>query len=158
MKTIKVKRLLQSARWLCTTLALLPAVMAAAQDAQPDKTKDNKFPQNLPATARFDVSSAALEQLFHSEGTVNIAFSASFQMKGNVENKDIDKTGDGTMLIRTEGLDGAMLSIARFTDADQSVHYTGHLLKLHAAEGMLLVEKDHSYYFIRTQQRYLLAE
>lgn len=158
MKTLKVKRLLKSARWLCTALAIFPAILATAQDSRPDYSKETKFPQNLPASARLDVSAATLEQLFRSEGNVSVALSPSFLLKGTIENKDVDKSGDGTMLIRTEGIDGTMLSIARFTDGDLSVHYTGHFLKLHAAEGMLLVEKDRSYYFIRTQQRYLLAE
>ncbi len=156
--TNDTRRLQQSARWLFTTLAFLTAFMATAQENRLDKSPDNKFPQNLPATARYDVSRPALDQLFRTDGSVNVSLSAALQMKGNIENKDLDAAGNGTILIRTESFDGAMLSLARYTDTDQSVHYSGHLLKLHAAEGMLLVEKDQNYYFIRTQQRYLLAE
>ena len=63
-----------------------------------------------------------------------------------------------SLLIKTENMQGAMLSLSRSLRSDGSWLYTGHLLKLHEPDGMLLVEKDGQYYFIRTEQKFLVAE
>ncbi|HZZ74721.1 MAG TPA: hypothetical protein VFE04_02300, partial [Puia sp.] len=60
--------------------------------------------------------------------------------------------------ISVESRPGGIFSISRYTDLKGYTHYSGHLLKLHESKGLMLVEKDQHYYFIETQQRFLVAE
>lgn len=119
--------------------------------------QDKPFPQNIPYNTKIEVSTETLEKLFHSDGQIMMQLSPSFRLTGTVENR----SGKGpviTLLIKTENMQGAMLSLSRSNLSDGSVQYTGHLLKLHQPDGMLLIQKDKRYYFIRTEQRYLVAE
>ena len=62
------------------------------------------------------------------------------------------------MLIKVDSRPGGMLSISRYKTPNGNIYYSGHLLKLHEQDGMMLVEKDQHYYLIETQQRFLVAE
>jgi hypothetical protein len=119
--------------------------------------QEKSFPENIPYHTKIEVSSEALEKLFHASGTFTMKLAPSFTLTGSVQNR-IEKTASVTLLIKTENLQGASLSLSRSLRPDGSIQYTGHLLKLHDADGMLLFEKDNHYYFIRTEQRYLVSE
>ncbi len=120
--------------------------------------QEKTFPQHIPYHTKMEVSTEALERLFHSSGTFTLKLSPSFILNGSIQNR-IDKGPLViTLLIKTENLQGAMLSLSRSIRQDGAIQYTGHLLKLHDPDGMLLVEKDKQYYFIRSEQRYLVAE
>jgi hypothetical protein len=120
--------------------------------------QEKSFPQNIPYHTKMEVSSEALEKLFHSSGAFSLQLSPSFTLSGSIQNRMEKGPWVITLLIKTENLQDAMLSLSRSILPDGSIQYTGHLLKLHDPDGMLLVEKDNQYYFIRTEQRYLVAE
>lgn len=120
--------------------------------------QDKSFPQNIPYQAKIEVSAGALEKLFHSTGACKLQLSPAFQLNGRIQNRTEKGPLVSTVLVSTENMQGAMLSLSRCARPDGSIQYSGHLLKLHDSDGELLVEKDGHYYFIRTEQRYLVAE
>lgn len=120
--------------------------------------QEKSFPENIPYHTKIEVSTDALEKLFHVSGSFTMQLAPSFTLTGSVQNRIVKESSVSTILIKTENLQGATLSLSRSLKADGSVQYTGHLLKLHDADGMLLIEKDNHYYFIRTEQRFLVSE
>jgi len=120
--------------------------------------QEKSFPENIPYHTKIEVSSDALEKLFHVSGSFTMQLAPSFTLTGSIQNRTVKENSVSTILIKTENLQGATLSLSRSLKSDGSVQYTGHLLKLHDADGMLLIEKDNHYYFIRTEQRFLVSE
>jgi hypothetical protein len=129
---------------------LLSALLLSAQE--------KSFPQNIPYHTKMEVSAESLENLFHSTGSCTLMLSPSFSVTGTILSRTEKGSSVTTLLIRTEHLQGALLSLSRSARQDGSFQYTGHLLKLRDPDGMLLMEKDSHYYFIRTEQRFLVAE
>jgi hypothetical protein len=112
----------------------------------------------LPYSNKIEVSSQALEALFQSQQNISIDLAPGFRIEGKIENKSDHGNDNTSLLIKLENNSGGMLNISRYIDAKGIVYYAGRLLKLHEPEGMMLVEKDKRYYFIETQQRFLVAE
>ncbi|HVY75860.1 MAG TPA: hypothetical protein VG890_13570 [Puia sp.] len=135
--------------WLCIC-TLLCCLNLAAQN--------KSFPENIPYQSRYEVSPESLENLFKATGHFTIPLSPDLAITGTVQSRTEKSNSVTNLLIQTENLNGAMLSLSRSSNTNGLVHYTGHLLKLHEQKGMLLVEKEGHYYFIRTEQRYLVAE
>jgi hypothetical protein len=120
--------------------------------------QEKSFPANIPYQSRVEVNAGALENLFHLNGNFSLVLGPSFTLSGSIMSR-VSKPGSvTTLLIKTENLQGATLTLSRSPMPDGSFQYTGHLLKLHDADGMLLVEKDRHYYFIKTEQRFLVSE
>lgn len=113
---------------------------------------------DLPYSNKTEVSNQVLESLFQSTGRISIDLAPGFRLEGNIQYKSNHGDAVISMLIKLENRKGSMLSISRFKDVNGHLFYTGNLLKLHDTEGLLLVEKEQHYYFIQTQQRFLVAE
>jgi len=79
-------------------------------------------------------------------------------LEGKLKNKSEHGGSVTSLLISLSNRPGSTLSISRYTDPKGNIFYAGHLLKLHDPQGLMLVEKDQHYYFIETQQRFLVAE
>ena len=112
----------------------------------------------LPYTNKIEVSDQVLESIFQASGNIALEISPGFKLEGNVRNKSAHGNSVVSVLIKLEGSPGGMLSISRYKDPNGHLLYTGHLLKLHESEGLMLVEKDQHHYFIETQQKFLVAE
>jgi len=115
-------------------------------------------PSDLPVSNKIEVSEQALESLFHFTDKISLFLAPDFHLEGRIENKSFHSQSVISLLINVQNNPGGMLSISRFADPNGKIYYAGHLLKLHEAEGMLLVEKDKHYYFIQTQERFLISE
>ena len=120
--------------------------------------QEKSFPDNIPYQSRIEVNAGALENLFHINGNFSLMLGPSFTLSGNIMNRISKANAVTTLLIKTENLQGATLTLSRSLMPDGSFQFTGHLLKLHNPDGMLLMEKDQHYYFIRTEQRFLVSE
>jgi hypothetical protein len=112
----------------------------------------------LPYSNKIEVSEKVLEALFLSSGNISFELTPGLHIDGKIQNISDHGNSVKSILIKLQGRPDGMLSISRYKDPKGNIFYTGHLLKLHEAEGMVLVEKDRHYYFIETQQRYLVAE
>ncbi len=112
----------------------------------------------LPYSNKIEVSDQALEALFHAPENISVELAPGFRIEGKIENKSDHGNSVVSLLIKMRTDSGGMLSISRYSDPNGNIYYTGHLLKLHEQDGMMLVEKDQQYYFIETQQRFLVAE
>ena len=115
-------------------------------------------PTDLPYSNKIEVSSHALESLFLAPEIISLDLAPGFRLEGKIKNKSEHGGSVISLLIKVESRPGGMLSISRYTDSKGNIYYAGHLLKLHEPEGLMLVEKDQHYYFIETQQRFLVAE
>lgn len=113
---------------------------------------------DLPYSNKTEVSEQALESLFQSWGKVSINLAPGFLLTGNIENKSTHGNSAMSLLVKVENHPGGLLSITRYKDPNGHLFYSGNLLKLHEPDGMILVEKDGRYYFIETQQRFLVSE
>jgi hypothetical protein len=113
---------------------------------------------DIPYSNKIEVSSQALETLFLAPETISLDLAPGFRLEGKIKNKSDHGSSVKSLLIQVDSRPGGMLSISRYTDPKGNIYYSGHLLKLHEQEGLMLVEKDQHYYFIETQQRFLVAE
>jgi hypothetical protein len=112
----------------------------------------------LPYSNKIEVSNQSLEALFQSSQNISMDLAPGFRLEGKIENKSSHGDNITSMLIKLESKFGDVLSISRYIDSKGTIYYAGRLLKLHEPEGMMLIEKDKHYYFIETQQRYLVTE
>ena len=113
---------------------------------------------DLPYSNKIEVSNRALEELFLAQGNISMELAPGFGLVGKIQNKSEHGNSVTSLLIKVDSHPGGMLSICRYKDPKGNIYYTGHLLKLHEPDGMMLVEKDQHYYFIETQQRFLVTE
>ncbi|HEY4967537.1 MAG TPA: hypothetical protein VII28_14125 [Puia sp.] len=113
---------------------------------------------DLPYSNKTEISDQVLESLFQSTGKISINLAPGFRLEGNIQNKSYHEDSVISLLIKLENREGALLSITRFKEPNGHLFYSGNLLKLHDAEGLVLTEKDNHYYFIETQQRFLVSE
>jgi hypothetical protein len=135
---------------ILTGLGLLFSLILSAQKSD--------SPTDLPYSNKIEVSSQALESLFIAREIISIDLASGFRLEGKIKNKSEHGGSVISLLIKVESRPGGMLSISRYTDPKGKIYYAGHLLKLHDPEGLMLVEKDQHYYFIETQQRFLVTE
>jgi hypothetical protein len=124
----------------------------------PMSAQQKDSPTDLPYSNKIEVSNQALESLFQTSGPISIEMASGFRLEGNIQNRAEHGNSVISLLIKVDSRLGGMLSISRYKDPKGNIYYAGHLLKLHEQEGMMLVEKDQHYYFIETQQRFLVAE
>jgi hypothetical protein len=113
---------------------------------------------DLPYSNKIEVSSRTLETLFLAPEIISLDLAPGFRLEGKIKNKSDHGSSVKSLLIQVDSRPGGMLSISRYTDPKGNIYYAGHLMKLHEQEGLMLVEKDQHYYFIETQQRFLVAE
>jgi hypothetical protein len=113
---------------------------------------------NLPFSNKIEVSDHALESLFLATGNVSLDLAPGLRIEGTIQNKSQHGTSVTSLLIKLENRSGGTLSISKYKDSNGHIFYSGHLLKLHDPEGMMLVEKDRHYYLIETEQKFLVAE
>ncbi len=135
---------------ILTGLSLLFSLIVSAQKSD--------APTDLPYSNKIEVSSHVLESLFLASDIISLDLAPGFRLEGKIKNKSDHGGSVTSLLIQVESRPGGMLSISRYTDPKGNIYYAGHLLKLHEPEGLMLVEKDQHYYFIETQQRFLVAE
>jgi hypothetical protein len=131
-------------------ICLMSCLMLQAQK------KDS--PTDLPYTNKIELSNQALETLFQASDHISIELAPGFHLEGKIQNKSDHGSSVTSLLIKVDNYTGGMLSISRYKDPKGKIFYAGHLLKLHDPDGMILVENDEHYYFIETQQRFLVAE
>jgi hypothetical protein len=113
---------------------------------------------DLPYSNKTEVSDQVLESLFQHTGKISIDLAPGFRLEGNIQNKSNHGNSVNSLLINVENRPGGLLSITRYKDPNGHLFYSGTLLKLHEANGWVLVEKDRHYYFIETQQKFLVSE
>lgn len=135
---------------ILSAFCLLFSLMLSAQK------KEN--PSDLPYSNKIEVSDQGLEALFHSPENISVELAPGFRIEGTMENKTDHGNSVVSLLIKIKNASGGMLSISRYRDPNGSIYYAGHLLKLHEQDGMMLVEKNKRYFFIETQQRFLVSE
>ena len=112
----------------------------------------------LPYSNKIEVSDQALESLFQASENISVELAPGFRINGKIENKSDHGNSVISLLVKLNNAEGSTLSIAQYKDPNGRIYYTGRMLKLHEPDGMVLVEKDKHYYFIETQQRFLVAE
>jgi hypothetical protein len=135
---------------ILTSLGLLFSLILSAQKSD--------TPTDLPYSNKIEVSNKALESLFLAPEIISLDLAPGFRLEGKIKNRSDHGGSVTSLLIKVESRPGGMLSISRYTDPKGNISYAGHLLKLHEPVGLMLVEKDQHYYFIETQQRFLVAE
>jgi len=133
-----------------SSICLLFSLLLSAQQKEP--------PSDLPYSNKIELSNQALESLFKASGHISIELAPGFLLEGKIQNKSDHGNSVTSLLVKVDSRPGGMLSISRYKDPKGNIFYAGHLLKLHETEGMMLVERDQHYYFIETQQRFLVAE
>jgi hypothetical protein len=131
-------------------LCLLCSLLLSAQE--------KNAPAELPYSNKIEVSDQALESLFQAPENISMELAPGFRIDGKIENKSNHGNSVISLLVKLNYATGSMLSISRYKDPKGSIYYTGRLLKLHEPEGMMLVEKNNHYFFIETQQRFLVTE
>jgi hypothetical protein len=131
-------------------LCLLCSLLLSAQE--------KNAPAELPYSNKIEVSDQALESLFQAPENISMELAPGFRIDGKIENKSNHGNSVISLLVKLNNAAGSMLSISRYKDPKGSIYYTGRLLKLHEPDGMMLVEKNKHYFFIETQQRFLVTE
>ena len=135
---------------ILSCICLLFSLMLSAQK------KDTRA--DVPYSNKIEVADQVLEALFQAPENISMELAPGVRLEGKIQNKTDHGNSVISLLIKVDSRPGGMLSISRYKDPKGKIYYTGHLLKLHEPDGMMLVEKDQHYYFIETQQRFLVAE
>jgi hypothetical protein len=133
-----------------TGVCLFFSLLLSAQ--QKDSQND------LPYSNKIEVSNETLESLFMASSQISLDLAPGFHLEGTIQNKSEHGNSVVSLLINVQSRPGGMLNISRYRDEKGRLFYAGRLLKLHDQEGMMLIEKDNHYYFIETQQKYLVSE
>ena len=115
-------------------------------------------PTDLPYSNKIEVSTIALESLFQAKENISLDLAPGFRLEWKIQNRSEHGHAVVSLLFKVKNKPGGMLSISRYRDQNGKICYSGRLLKLHEAEGMMLIEKDNHYYFMETEQRFLVAE
>jgi hypothetical protein len=113
---------------------------------------------SFPSSRSIELNEQALESLFHSPDQVSIELGSGFRIEGKIQDKTDHGNSVISLLIRVESSPSGLFSISRYTDPMGRITYTGRLLKLHDSDGLLLTQKGQHYYFIETEQKFLVAE
>jgi hypothetical protein len=135
---------------ILSSICLLFSLMLSAQKTDPSI--------DLPYSNKIEVSNQALESLFQASDYISLELAPGFRLEGKIQNKSDHGSSVISLLIKVDSRPGGILSISRYKDPKGNIYYAGHLLKLHEPNGLMLVEKEQHYYFIETQQRFLVAE
>jgi len=138
---------------LKTTLTGIGLLFGLTLSAQ----KNDGHPE-LPFSNKIEVSDQALEALFLAPENINMELAPGLRLQGKIQNKSVHGNSVTSLLIKVESQPGGTLSISRYRDPNGKIYYAGRLLKLHEPDGMMLIEKDQRYFFLETQQRFLVAE
>jgi hypothetical protein len=141
---------MNTVKTLLTGTSLFFSLLLSAQ--QKDSQSD------LPYSNKIEVSNETLETLFLASGQISLDLAPGFHLEGIVQNRSEHGNSVVSLLINVQSRPGGMLNISRYRDEKGHLFYAGRLLKLHDQEGMMLVEKENHYYFIETQQRFLVSE
>jgi hypothetical protein len=112
---------------------------------------------NPPYSNKTEVSEQVLESLFQSAGKISMDV-AGFRLEGYIQNKSNHGDSIISLLIRVENRPGSTLSLTRYKNSNSYISYSGNLLRLHDNEGWILIEKEQHYYFLETQQKFLVTE
>jgi hypothetical protein len=131
-------------------ICLLCSLVLSAQNKEAEP--------NLPYSNKIELNDQALESLFHSPENISLELGSGFHLQGRIQNKTDHGNSLVSLLIEVDNPTGAMFSLSRYTDPGGKIYYVGRLLKLHEPDGFLLVKEDQHYYFIATEQRFLVAE
>jgi hypothetical protein len=115
-------------------------------------------PSDLPYSNKIEVTNQSLELLFQPAKDISVLLAPGFRVEGKIQNRTEHENSVVSLLIKVESSPGGMLSISKYKNPSGKVYYSGRLLKLHEPEGLMLVEKNDRYYFIETQERFLVSE
>jgi hypothetical protein len=113
---------------------------------------------DLPYSNKTEVSEQVLESFFQSSGNISIDLAPEFRLEGTLQNKSSHGDSIISLLISVLNRPGSMLSLTRYKNSNGNISYAGNLLRLHDHEGWILIEKDQHYYFLETQQKFLVTE
>jgi hypothetical protein len=138
---------------LKTTITGISLLFGLTLSAQKKDTQ-----QELPFSNKIEVSDQALEALFLAPENIDMQLAPGLRLEGRIQNKSVHGNAVTSLLIKVDSNPGGTLSISRYKDPNGKIYYAGRLLKLHEPDGMMLVEKDQHYFFLETQQRFLVAE
>lgn len=138
---------------LKTTITGISLLFGLTLSAQKKETQ-----QEVPFSNKIEVSDQALEALFLAPENIDMQLAPGLRLEGRIQNKSVHGNAVTSLLIKVDSNPGGMLSISRYKDPNGKIYYAGRLLKLHEPDGMMLVEKDQHYFFLETQQRFLVAE
>jgi hypothetical protein len=133
-----------------TGICLLCGLVLSAQNKEAEI--------NLPYSNKIELNDQALESLFHSPDNISLELGTGFRLQGRIQNKTDHGNSLVSLLIEVDNPTGALFSLSRYADPSGKIFYAGRLLKLHEPDGLLLVKEDQHYYFIATEQRFLVAE
>ena len=120
--------------------------------------QSNESITEIPYSNKIEVREQLLEDLFQSAGNISLSLTPAFKLEGKIQNKSDYGNSTTSLLIRLAGNPSGMLSITRFKDKNGRTSYAGQLMKLHDPKALKLIEKDHHYYFIEIEQKFLVSE
>ncbi|MDX1955039.1 MAG: hypothetical protein SFU20_05860 [Chitinophagaceae bacterium] len=146
MKTLKRGSLL----FICVCFVLtLTAQDKPLPVREPDLSKPTLF-QELPSRIPCSVSELQSLLQVQQDQRVDRSFGNGFDFRGVVTSKS--EPGDSTVrsvAIRSTNFNGALMHIARITEANGSVRYTGRIISLQHQDAYELVQEKNAYYFIK---------
>ena len=120
--------------------------------------QNKELDPDLPYLNKIEVNEQALESIFLATGQISLELAPGFKLEGIIQNKSRHGNSVISLLVKLQSRPGGTLNLTQNKDSNGHVMYSGQLVKLHEPEGMVLVERERHYYFIETQQRFLVTE
>ena len=114
----------------------------------PAKAQTQQAPHLFDAFSNsITCNNTELERIFSFQqgASVQLAFSPNFIFKGNVNSNQQKFSNLQSVTIRSSNFDGALLSISRRLNDDNSITYVGRILNPDYADGYELLKQGSNY-------------
>ncbi|MBS1495257.1 MAG: hypothetical protein JSU03_01395 [Bacteroidetes bacterium] len=118
-------------------LLLLFCLSSAAVFSQKIDTRQKLF-ASLPETMKVSDASLIKAFSFFPGQKVSIALSNSLVFNGEVISNEVKYSNLQNIIIRSQQLNNALLSISKMINADKSITYTGRIISNNAFDGYVI--------------------
>jgi hypothetical protein len=134
---------------------------ASAQPPVQSETESQAKPDlfvRLPE--KFNIHLDALKQIFSYEinQKISIQVNEHFALSGTITDKVQRSSGVISVNIKVDNFAGALFNLSLFNNPDGSQSISGRILHPRFRDALILKNQNNQYYFIRQEQRRLIAE
>ena len=143
----------------CMAFCIFFVIQASAQYSSDISQISNSKPilfKQVPQKSQCNIK--ALDKLFSAKGTVNLAISQGFFLRGELIENVQRNPSVQSINISLSDFPGAIFTLSRTKLENGSIRYNGHIISTDYRDAMVLSLENGKYYFTKTEQRLLITD
>jgi hypothetical protein len=143
----------------CMAIYLFLAVNARSQQTTGNNSAIFFQPvsfKQFPQKTACDIKS--LEKLFTMQDNISLELSPACMLQGKIVSHVKPNAFAETINISLANFHGAVFTLSRIRTDDGHSKYTGHIMNFQSSDAIVLQEENKKYYFIKTEQRFVMTE